>query len=36
MNNNMEQIKYEDTDVFQIYKDILNNSYVIQKSLFDE
>ena len=36
MNNNMEQIKYEDTDVLRIYKDILNNSYGIQKSLFEE
>lgn len=36
MNNNMEEIKYEDTEVYQIYKDFLNNPYGMQKNLFDE
>ena len=25
MNNDMREIKYEDTEVFRIYKDFLNN-----------
>jgi len=36
MNNNMEEIKYEDTEVYKIYKDFLNNPYGIQKVLFEE
>lgn len=36
MNNNMEKIKYEDTDVYKIYKDFLNRPYSMQKILFDE
>lgn len=36
MNNNMQSIKYEDTEVFRIYKDFLNNPYGMQKTLFDE
>lgn len=36
MNNEMQEIKYEDTEVFKIYKDFLNNPYGIQKMLFDE
>ena len=36
MNNNLEEIKYEDTEVYQIYKDFLNNPYGMQKRLFEE
>lgn len=36
MNNNMERIKYEDTEVYKIYKDFLNNPYGMQKVLFEE
>lgn len=36
MNNNMEEIKYEDTDVYRIYKDFLDNPYGMQKVLFEE
>lgn len=36
MNNNMEEIKYEDTEVYKIYKDFLNNPGGMQKVLFEE
>lgn len=36
MNNNMERIKYKDTEVYKIYKDFLNNPYSMQKILFEE
>lgn len=36
MNNNMKEIKYEETEVYRIYKDFLNNPYGMQKILFDE
>ena len=36
MNNNMEEIKYEDTEVYKIYKDFLNNPDRMQKVLFEE
>ena len=36
MNNNMKEIKYEDTEVYKIYKDFLDNPYRMQKILFDE
>ncbi len=36
MNNNMEDIKYEDTEVYKIYKDFLNNPEGMQKVLFEE
>ncbi len=36
MNNNLEEIKYEDTDVYRIYKEFLNNPYGMQKILFEE
>ena len=36
MNNDMEKIKYEDTEVYKIYKDFLNNPYGMQKILFEE
>ena len=36
MNNNMEEIKYEDTEVYRIYKDFLNNPEGMQKMLFEE
>lgn len=36
MNNNMERIKYEDTEVYKIYKDFLNNPYGMQKILFED
>lgn len=35
MNNNMNEIKYEDTDVYQLYKDFINNPYGMQKALFE-
>ena len=36
MNNNMEEIKYEDTEVYRIYKEFLNNPYGMQKILFEK
>ena len=36
MNNNMEEIKYEDTEVYRIYKDFLNNPDKMQRILFEE
>ena len=36
MNHQMKPISYEDTEVYQIYKDFLNNPYGIQKMLFEE
>lgn len=36
MNNGMKRIKYEDTDVYKIYKDFLNNPYGMQEHLFNE
>ena len=36
MNNNMKEIKYEDTEVYRIYKDFLNNPNGMQKVLFEE
>ena len=36
MNNNMEEINYEDTEVYRIYKDFLNNPYRMQRTLFEE
>ena len=36
MNNNMKEIKYEDTEVYRIYKDFLNNPYGMQNVLFEE
>ena len=36
MNNNMKEIKYEDTEVYKIYRDFLNNPYGMQKVLFEE
>ena len=36
MNNNMEEIKYEDTEVYRIYKDFLDNPYRMQDILFEE
>ncbi|MBR3280847.1 MAG: AAA family ATPase [Clostridia bacterium] len=36
MNSDMKEIKYEDTDVYTIYKDFLNNPYKMQDILFDE
>lgn len=36
MNSNMKEIKYEETEVYRIYKDFLNNPYGMQKILFDE
>ena len=35
-NNNMKEIKYEDTEVYRIYKDFLDNPYRMQKRLFEE
>lgn len=36
LNNNFEEIKYEDTEIYQTYKMYLNNPYGMQKRLFDE
>ena len=36
MNNNMEEIKYEDTEVYRVYKDFLDSPYRMQKILFEE
>lgn len=36
LNHNMEKIKYEDTEVYKIYKDFLSNPYGMQKVLFEE
>ena len=36
MNNNMKEIQYEDTEVYRIYKDFLNNPYGMQNILFEE
>lgn len=36
MNNNLEEINYEETEVYKIYKDFLNNPYGMQKVLFEE
>ena len=36
MNHHMEEIKYEDTEVYRIYKDFLNNPYGMQDILFEE
>lgn len=36
MNNDMKEIKYEDTEVYQIYKDFLSNPYGMQRILFEE
>ena len=36
LNNNMKEISYEDTEVYKIYKDFLNNPYGMQKVLFEE
>ena len=36
MNNNMKEIKYEDTESYRIYKDFLSNPYGMQKQLFEE
>ncbi|MBQ9313742.1 MAG: AAA family ATPase [Clostridia bacterium] len=36
VNHNMEIIKYEDTEVYKIYKNFLNNPYGMQKVLFED
>ena len=36
MNNNLEEIKYEDTEVYQIYRDFLKDPYRMQHILFEE
>lgn len=36
MNNNMAEIKYEDTEVYRIYKDFFNNPYGMQNILFED
>lgn len=35
LNNNFNEIKYEDTDIYQLYKIYLENPYGMQKKLFD-
>ena len=36
MNNKMKLVKYEDTDVYKVYKEFINNPYGMQKNLFRE
>ena len=36
MNNNMKEIRFEETEVYRIYKDFLNNPYGMQEILFNE
>ena len=36
LNHQMQPVRYEDTDVYRIYMDFLNNPYGMQKVLFDE
>ena len=36
LNDNFNTIKYEDTEIYKIYKSYLNNPYLMQKRLFDE
>ena len=36
LNNCMQEIKFEDTEVYQIYKEFLNNPYGMQKVMFEE
>ena len=36
MNNKMQEIKFEDTEVYTTYKDYLNNPYGMQKIMFEE
>ena len=36
LNNGMEVVKYEDTEVYRMYKDFLNNPYRMQKIMFEE
>lgn len=36
MNNNMEEIKYEDTEIYKIYKGFLSNPDGMQEVLFEE
>lgn len=36
VNNNLKTIKYEETEVYKIYKDFLDRPYFMQKVLFDE
>ena len=36
MNNRLQEINYEETEVYKIYKDFLNNPYGMQQILFDE
>lgn len=36
LNNNFEEIKYEDTDIYQTYKMYLDNPYRMQERIFEE
>lgn len=36
LNNNFEEVKYEDTELYQVYKMYLANPYGMQKRLFEE
>lgn len=36
LNNNFEEVKYEDSDIYQIYKMYLNDPYVMQKRIFED
>ena len=36
LNNNFQKIKYQDTDIYQLYKRYLDDSEGMQKRLFDE
>ena len=35
LNNSFREIKYEDTEVYRIYKDFINNPEGMQKILFE-
>lgn len=36
LNNNFKEIKYEDTEIYQLYKMYLNNPYGMQKKMLNE
>ncbi len=36
LNDGFKKIKYEDTDIYRVYKSYLDNPYQMQKRLFDE
>ncbi len=36
LNNRFQKVKYEDTEIYQIYKMYLDNPYGLQEKLFNE